>query len=187
MKLVRVEDSPVISTPLSPFTESDYACIAYCNGMGGVANSENFLPDLTIWKQTGGFTVPGPGEIRTPVEGMWVWDMHFYWSDFPTLSGGTDGVSYGGWSTEVSSDGAVYTDSLSLTPFTKDGASPCGYRYHRTSGLISTMSGSPPMAIYMSGGPQFYGYASVSGNSFWDVAFTVARVSALTEDYVCAM
>lgn len=153
----------------------DDAAILYAEDLGGTVNSEDFNPDFTIAAQTGGFSNVG-NIITVPTAGLYVWRMFLYWWNYPTLSGGSDGISYGGWYHEVNGSGTYGGSCMSLTPFTKRGSSPAGFRYFTPSGISLAN-----MTLEVIGGPQFYSYASVSGTSTWDMYFSLARVSSLTE------
>lgn len=158
-----------------PCAGDDVAAFLFAPDMGGTVNSEDFEPAFEIIAETGGdFSVAG-NVITVPSQGLYVWRKCIYWWTYPSLSGGSDGVSYGGWYSEVACSGS-YTDNLSLTPFTKNGSSPAGFRYFTNAGIV----GAYPTVTVL-GGPQFYSYASVSGTTTWDMYFTLAKVSSLQD------
>lgn len=130
-------------------------------------------PDYVISAQTGGFSATG-SIITVPEPGLYVWRQHFYWWNYASVTGGTDGVCYGGWYSEVSGD-YPYTISQSYVPFFKSGSSPSAFRYHTAAGIVGTSAD-----VEVLGGPQPDNTTVLTGDATWDTYFTLAKVSSLT-------
>ena len=120
--------------------------------------------------------------VYPPEAGLYVWRQAFYWWNYASVTGGTDGVCYGGWYSEVTGTFS-YTQNLSYTPFFKSGSSPAALRYHFTSGIVGINHVGDGIEVY--GGPQVDDPAVLSGDAAFDMYFTIAKVSSLTGPPVC--